>query len=78
MVCPRHSLAAKLHEPSIHGKPVEIWVQTSPPIVEELKAAGATSLGEVAKALSERAVPAARGGSSRTAMQASRLLKPLG
>jgi hypothetical protein len=49
-----------LHEPSIHGKPVEIWTQTSPAIVEELKAAGATSLGDVAKALGERGVPAAR------------------
>lgn len=44
------------------------------PIVEEVRAAGVTSLGGIAKALSERGVPTARGGSRWTAEQVRRLL----
>lgn len=44
------------------------------PIVEEVRASGVTSLGGIAKALSERGVPTARGGGRWTAEQVRRLL----
>jgi DNA invertase Pin-like site-specific DNA recombinase len=44
------------------------------PIVDEVRASGVTSLGGIAKALSERGVPTARGGGRWTAEQVRRLL----
>lgn len=44
------------------------------PIVAELKAGGVTSLNGLAKALTERGVPATRGGSAWSPSQVSRLL----
>ena len=44
------------------------------PIVEEVRASGVTSLGGIAKALSERGVPTARGGGRWTSEQVRRLL----
>lgn len=44
------------------------------PIITELQGAGTTSLGGLARALSERGIPTARGGASWTAMQVSRVL----
>ncbi|KQT60371.1 MULTISPECIES: recombinase family protein [unclassified Aureimonas] len=44
------------------------------PIITELKAAGTTSLGGIARALTERGIPTARGGTSWTAGQVSRVL----
>jgi DNA invertase Pin-like site-specific DNA recombinase len=44
------------------------------PIVEEIRASGVKSLGGIAKALSERGVPTARGGGRWTAEQVRRLL----
>ncbi len=44
------------------------------PIVHEMQAAGVTSLNGLAKALTERGIPAARGGSTWSASQVSRLL----
>jgi len=45
------------------------------PIIEEVRASGVTSLGGIAKALSERGVPTARGGGRWTAEQVRRLLQ---
>lgn len=44
------------------------------PIVREMQAAGVTSLNGLAKGLTERGIPAARGGSTWSASQVSRLL----
>jgi DNA invertase Pin-like site-specific DNA recombinase len=44
------------------------------PIVKELRDAGARSLGDIAKGLMVRGIPAARGGPSWSASQVSRLL----
>lgn len=44
------------------------------PILAEMKAAGVTSLGGLARGLTERGVPTARGGSNWTAVQVQRLL----
>src|SRR5262249_6637345 len=44
------------------------------PVINELKAAGITSLGGLARALTERGIPTARGGSEWSAVQVSRVL----
>lgn len=44
------------------------------PIVEEVRSTGVTSLGSIAKALTDRGVPTARGGGRWTAEQVRRLL----
>jgi len=48
------------------------------PIIGELRAAGVTSLGGIARALSERSIPTARGGANWTETQVSRVLARLG
>jgi hypothetical protein len=47
------------------------------PIISELRAAGITSLNDIAAALDERHVPTPRGGAHWYAAQVSRLLKRL-
>ncbi|HXW22025.1 MAG TPA: recombinase family protein [Rhodomicrobium sp.] len=47
------------------------------PIVAELRAAGVSSLGRIARALSERRIPTARGGDAWTETQVSRVLARL-
>src|SRR5919112_1576534 len=47
------------------------------PVIAELQAAGVTSLGGLAKGLSERGIPTARGGTSWTPVQVSRVLARL-
>src|ERR1700730_263275 len=47
------------------------------PIISELPASGVPSLGGIAKSLSERGIPTARGGSRWTPMQVSRVLARL-
>jgi hypothetical protein len=47
------------------------------PVINELKAAGITSLGSLARALTERGIPTARGGSEWSAVQVSRVLSRL-
>jgi DNA invertase Pin-like site-specific DNA recombinase len=47
------------------------------PVIDELKAAGITSLKGIAKALTERGISAARGGEAWTATQVSRVLARL-
>src|SRR5581483_10717479 len=44
------------------------------PILKQLRASGITSLGRLAKALTERGIPTARGGTKWTAVQVSRVL----
>lgn len=44
------------------------------PIIGELREAGTTSLGGIARALSERGIPTARGGPTWSAVQVSRVL----
>jgi DNA invertase Pin-like site-specific DNA recombinase len=44
------------------------------PVINELKSAGITSLGGLARALTERGIPTARGGSEWSAVQVSRVL----
>jgi DNA invertase Pin-like site-specific DNA recombinase len=44
------------------------------PVISELKSAGVTSLGGLARALTERGIPTARGGSEWSAVQVSRVL----
>jgi len=46
----------------------------APVIAERLQAAGVTSLGGLARGLSERGIPTARGGAKWTAVQVSRVL----
>jgi DNA invertase Pin-like site-specific DNA recombinase len=48
------------------------------PIIEEIRAAGVTSLGGIAKALTERRIPTARGRTTWTAMQVTRVCARLG
>lgn len=48
------------------------------PVIADLQAAGSTSLGALARGLSERGIPAARGGNTWTPMQVSRVLAKLG
>lgn len=48
------------------------------PIIAELRAAGVTSLGGIARALSDRSIPTARGGANWTETQVSRVLARLG
>lgn len=45
------------------------------PVIEELKAGGITSLGGLAKALSEQGIPTARGNADWSPVQVSRLLE---
>jgi DNA invertase Pin-like site-specific DNA recombinase len=45
------------------------------PVIEELKTSGIVSLNKIAKALSERGIPASRGGAKWRPEQVSRLLK---
>lgn len=47
------------------------------PIIAELRAAGVTSLGGIAKALTERSIPTARGGAKWVEVQVSRVLARL-
>jgi DNA invertase Pin-like site-specific DNA recombinase len=47
------------------------------PVLEELKSAGAKSLGDLARGLTERGIPTARGGSTWTAVQVARVLARL-
>jgi DNA invertase Pin-like site-specific DNA recombinase len=47
------------------------------PIIGELKAAGVTSLGGIARALSQRSIPTARGGAKWSEVQVSRVLARL-
>jgi DNA invertase Pin-like site-specific DNA recombinase len=47
------------------------------PVIEELKAAGVTSLQGLARALTEREIPTSRGGSKWTAVQVQRVLERL-
>jgi hypothetical protein len=47
------------------------------PVITELKSAGVTSLLGVARALTDRGIPTARGGSVWTAVQVSRVLTGL-
>jgi DNA invertase Pin-like site-specific DNA recombinase len=47
------------------------------PVIAELQAAGVTSLGGLAKGLSERGIPTARGGTNWTAVQVARVLARL-
>jgi DNA invertase Pin-like site-specific DNA recombinase len=47
------------------------------PVITELKSTGAKSLGEMARALTERGIPTARGGSVWSAVQVSRMLNRL-
>jgi hypothetical protein len=42
------------------------------PVLKELREAGVTSLGGLARALTERGIPTARGGKEWTAMQVAR------
>ena len=44
------------------------------PVIAELQAAGVTSLSGLARGLSERGIPTARGGAKWTAVQVSRVL----
>lgn len=48
------------------------------PLITELRAAGAASLSDLAKALTTRGVPTARGGDAWTPMQVSRVLAKMG
>lgn len=48
------------------------------PIISELRAAGLTSLSELAKALTERRIPTARGKTEWTAVQVARVLERVG
>lgn len=48
------------------------------PVVEELRTAGVTTASGLARALSERGIPTARGGSRWTAVQVQRVLSRLG
>lgn len=45
------------------------------PLIEEIRQAGITTLGGIAKALTDKGVPTARGGLSWTAVQVSRVLE---
>jgi DNA invertase Pin-like site-specific DNA recombinase len=47
------------------------------PVISELRSAGVTSLGCLARALTERGIPTARGGSDWTAVQVSRVVSRL-
>ncbi len=47
------------------------------PIISELRASGVTSLGGIAKALSERGIPTARGGAVWAEVQVSRVLSKI-
>src|SRR5215216_6270787 len=47
------------------------------PVVAELQAAGVTSLGGLARGLTERSIPTARGGAQWTSVQVSRVLARL-
>ena len=47
------------------------------PIISELRAAGVNSLGSIARALSERSIPTARGGANWSETQVSRVLARL-
>jgi DNA invertase Pin-like site-specific DNA recombinase len=47
------------------------------PVISELQEAGITSLGALAKSLTDRGIPTARGGNVWTAMQVSRVLARL-
>lgn len=48
------------------------------PVLVELRKEGVTSLGGLARALTERGIPTARGGAQWTAVQVSRVLSALG
>ena len=48
------------------------------PVIAELKAAGFTSLGALARALTERGIPTSRGGETWSPMQVSRVMQRLG
>ena len=47
------------------------------PVIVELRSAGVTSLGGLARALTERGIPTSRGGSEWSAIQVSRVLSRL-
>jgi DNA invertase Pin-like site-specific DNA recombinase len=47
------------------------------PVIEELRSAGKTTLAELARALSERGIPTARGGTHWSPVQVSRMLRQL-
>jgi hypothetical protein len=47
------------------------------PVIEELRLAGKTTLAELARALSERGIPTARGGTHWSPVQVSRVLRQL-
>jgi DNA invertase Pin-like site-specific DNA recombinase len=50
------------------------WAADLAPVIEELRAEGLTSLGAIARELTARSIPAARGGTRWTAMGVSRVL----
>jgi Recombinase len=47
------------------------------PVLKELRDAGTTSLGGIARALTERGIPTARGGDEWTPMQVARIMARL-
>ncbi len=47
------------------------------PVIAEIQAAGITSLGALAKALTDRGIPTAKGASTWSPMQVSRVLKQI-
>ena len=67
-----HEAAAKARVAGSQARAAELA-----PVIAELRAAGLTSLGKLAKALSGRGIPTAKGASNWTPMQISRLLARL-
>jgi len=68
----QHKAAAEARNASAAGRAAELA-----PLIAELKASGVTSLGGIARALTERGVPTARGSSVWSLVQVQRVLARL-
>jgi DNA invertase Pin-like site-specific DNA recombinase len=70
----RNSPAGQAKSQEIRCAHAARWIADLRPVMDEVRAAGASSLREIAAALNARAIPAARGG-AWSAVQVSRVLE---